>query len=235
MGIKFSGEFATDRSAEAVFDFLSDPSKFGPLLPEFQSMTVLDATHFVVKVGVGVSHIRGTAEIRMELSEADRPRRAQYKGHGSAVGSQVTVIAGFDLSPAAAGSKVNWQGEANIFGKLASMAGGMLEPLARKNLQALVNGLQSALNGAAMGITPAEVEPESASITSVDGTTPATASTAGVEESAQSDGANGVAARQEESSGASQSAPYQLQQNIQPDSEDTSGTADHGSADEPSS
>ncbi len=38
-----------------------------------------------------------------------------------------------------------WQGEANIFGKLASMAGGMLEPLGRKNIQKLIDGLQKAL------------------------------------------------------------------------------------------
>jgi carbon monoxide dehydrogenase subunit G len=146
MAIKFSGEFTTPRTTEEVFDLLSDPAKFAPLLPEFQSMTVQDPTHFTVKVRVGVSHIRGTAELKMELSEANRPHRAQYKGHGSAVGSEVTIVAGFDLSSSVEGSKVNWQGEANVFGKLATMAGGMLEPLGRKNLQALVAGLQSALS-----------------------------------------------------------------------------------------
>ncbi len=146
MAIQFSGEFTTPRSPDEVFDFLSDPNQFGPLLPDFQSMSMQDATHFTVKVRVGMGNIRGSAELKMELTEAVKPQRAQYKGQGTAVGSQVTVGAGFDLAQVPEGTKVAWQGEANIFGKLASMAGGMLEPLGRKNIQKLIDGLQKALS-----------------------------------------------------------------------------------------
>lgn len=146
MAINFSGEFTTPRSQDEVFEFLSDPNKFAPLLPDFQGMSMQDATHFSVKVKVGVGNIRGSAEIKMELSEAVRPQRAHYKGQGSAVGSQVTVSAGFDLSPGPDGTRVAWQGETSVFGKLASMAGGMLEPLGRKNIQKLIEGLQKVLS-----------------------------------------------------------------------------------------
>ena len=146
MAISFSGEFTTPRTQEEVFDFLSDPNKFAPLLPDFQNMTMQDSTHFTVKVKVGVGNIRGSAEIKMELAEALKPQRAQYKGQGTAVGSQVNVIAGFDLTANGDGTKVLWQGETSVFGKLASMAGGMLEPLGRKNIQKLIEGLQKALS-----------------------------------------------------------------------------------------
>lgn len=152
MAINFSGEFTTPRAPEEVFEFLSDPNRFGPLLPDFQSMTMQDATHFTVKVKVGVGNIRGSAEIKMELSEAVKPLRAQYKGQGTAVGSQVTVSAGFDLSALTEGTKVVWQGETSVFGKLASMAGGMLEPLGRKNIQKLIEGLQKVLSAAAIAL-----------------------------------------------------------------------------------
>jgi carbon monoxide dehydrogenase subunit G len=146
LAINFSGEFTTPRAPGEVFDFLSDPNQFGPLLPDFQSMTMQNPTHFTVKVKVGVGNIRGTAELKMELSEALKPLRAHYKGQGTAVGSQVTVSARFDLSALPEGTKVVWQGETSIFGKLASMAGGMLEPLGRKNIQKLIEGLQKALS-----------------------------------------------------------------------------------------
>jgi carbon monoxide dehydrogenase subunit G len=146
VAINFTGEFTAPRSPEEVFEFLADPNRFGPLLPDFESMTVQDATHFTVKVRVGVGNIRGTAEIKMELAEATRPQRAVYKGHGTAVGSQITIRAGFDLSPMPESTRVAWQGEANVFGKLASMAGGMLEPLAKKNIQKLIDGLRRALS-----------------------------------------------------------------------------------------
>jgi carbon monoxide dehydrogenase subunit G len=146
MAIKFNGEFQVKRTPEQVFDFLTDPQKFAPLLPEFQGMSVEDPTHFTVQVNVGVSHIKGTANVRMELAQAERPARAQYKGQGSVAGGNVSLVAGFDVSPNGDGAKVAWQGEAQIFGRLTSLAGGLLEPLGKKNIQKLINGLQAALS-----------------------------------------------------------------------------------------
>jgi len=145
MAIKFSGEFEVRRKPEEVYDFLTDPNKFAPLLPEFQSVSVLDPTHFGVKVNVGISYIKGTADVAMELAQANRPLRAQYKGKGAVAGGNVTMIAGFDLAPVDSGTKVNWQGEAQIFGRLTSVAGGLLEPLGKKQIQKLIDGLQAAL------------------------------------------------------------------------------------------
>lgn len=188
MAIKLSGEFTVKKSPDEVYEFLTDPNRFAPLLPEFQSLSMQDERHFTVKVNVGVSYIKGAANVKLELTEAERPRRAQYKGQGAVAGGSVTVIASFDLTtsgeakqeatepnvdpqtdlsldpslvpevnPGIApipslstassgdGTKVNWQGEAQIFGPLASAAGGLLEPLGKKQVQKLIDSLQSAL------------------------------------------------------------------------------------------
>jgi carbon monoxide dehydrogenase subunit G len=145
MAIKFGGEFEVKRTPEEVYDFLTDPNKFAPLLPEFRAVAVQDPTHFTVKVNVGISYIKGAADVKMELAEADRPRRAQYKGRGSMAGGNVALVAGFDLSGSETGTKVAWQGEAQIFGSLASVAGGLLEPLGKKQVQKLIDALQAAL------------------------------------------------------------------------------------------
>ncbi len=145
MAIKFGGDFEVARSPEEVYDFLTDPHKFAPLLPDFQGMDIQDERHFAVKVSVGVSYIKGTANVKMELAEANRPVRAQYRGQGSVAGGNVSLTAGFDLAPAGVGTRVAWQGEAQIFGRLTSVAGGLLEPLGKKNVQKLIDGLQAAL------------------------------------------------------------------------------------------
>src|SRR5215467_3546973 len=145
MAIKFGGDFEVPRKPDEVYAFLTDPQKFGPLLPDFQGLTVQDATHFTVKVNVGVSYIKGTAEVKMELAQSERPVRAQYKGQGSVAGGNVSLTAGFDLSVVDGGTKVAWQGEAQVFGRLTSMAGGLLEPLGKKQIKKLIDGLQSAL------------------------------------------------------------------------------------------
>jgi uncharacterized protein len=160
MAIKLNGDFEVARLPEEVFDFLTDPNRFCPLLPEFQGLTVQDPQHFNVKVKVGVSYIKGTADVKMEITQADRPTRAQYKGQGNVAGGGATVIAGFDLAPFNSGTKVTWQGEAQIFGRLTSVAGGLLEPLGKKQMQKLIDGLKTALGGATPSVaadtSPAE-------------------------------------------------------------------------------
>src|SRR6202140_3255939 len=147
MAIKFGGEFEVLRTPGEVFDFLTDPQKFAPLLPDFQGMSVRDDRNFTVKLNVGISYIKGTAEVKMELAEAERPKRALYKGQGSMAGGNGSLMASFDFSPldGGNGTKVAWQGEAQIFGRLASVAGGLLEPLGKKQVQKLIDGLQAAL------------------------------------------------------------------------------------------
>jgi len=145
MAIKLDGEFEVKRSAEEVYDFLIDPNKFAPLLPDFQGMSVQDASQFTVQVKVGISHIKGIAHVKMELAQLERPKRAQYKGQGSVAGGGVSFTAGFDLLQVDGGTKVAWQGEAQVFGRLASVAGGLLQPLGKKNVQKLIDGLQAAL------------------------------------------------------------------------------------------
>jgi carbon monoxide dehydrogenase subunit G len=60
-------------------------------------------------------------------------------------GGNVALDAGFDLSPSQVGTRVGWKGEAQIFGSLASVAGGLLEPLGKKQVQKLIDALQAAL------------------------------------------------------------------------------------------
>lgn len=145
MAIPFSGQFTTLATPEEAFDLLADPNKFGPLLPDFQSMTQEDATHFTVRLNVGVGNLKGTTAINMELREATRSHRVLYHGKGNAFGNQISLEIGFDLTSADVNTVVAWHGEADIVGKLAVLAGGMLEPLAGKGMSKLMDGLKTLL------------------------------------------------------------------------------------------
>jgi len=146
MEIKFGGDFVVKKKPEEVYDFLVDPNRFCPLLPDYQSMELLDDKNFLVKLSVGISHIRGTAAVKMSLIEMQRPKRALYEGNGDVPGGSTTLRAGFDLESAPGGNtKVIWSGQSNVMGRIASLAGGLLQPLAKKNVQKLIDGLQKAL------------------------------------------------------------------------------------------
>ena len=146
MEIKFSGDFTVKKTPQEVYDFLVDPNRFCPLLPDYQSMEILDGRNFLVKLSVGISHIRGTAAVKMSLVEAEPATRAAYEGKGDVPGGSAGIRAGFNLQPApGGGTKVIWLGQSNVVGRIASLAGGLLEPLAKKNVQKLIDGLQKAL------------------------------------------------------------------------------------------
>ncbi len=145
MAIRFSGEFAVKRKREEVYHFLTDPNRFAPLLPDYQGMTIQDEAHFAVKVKVGVSYIRGTADVNLTLEKISNPSHALYKGEARLPGGGARITAAFQLSELPEGTRVGWTGEAQVFGKLASLAGGLLDPVAKKNLQKLIDGLQAAL------------------------------------------------------------------------------------------
>ena len=126
MAFTFGGEFAVQRTPEETYDFLTDPSRFCPLLPDYESVEVRGPEDFTVNVKVGISHIRGSASVKLHLAEHNRPARAFYTGKATMAGGNVDLSAGFDLRPEGSGTVVSWKGEAQVFGRLTSIAGGLL-------------------------------------------------------------------------------------------------------------
>jgi carbon monoxide dehydrogenase subunit G len=140
-----SGTFLTPRSAEEVFDLIAEPQRFGSLLPDYESMSVQDATHFTMSIKIEVGKIIGHANLAMELRDAIRPDRVAYYGHGIVAGSQFNFAMQFQFASAEVETRVSWQGEVSIDGMLAMMAGGLLEPIARKNFELMTERLQDEL------------------------------------------------------------------------------------------
>src|ERR1700686_5608637 len=146
MEIKFNGDFTVKKTPQEVYDFLVDPNRFCPLLPDYQSMEIVDGKNFLVKLSVGISHIRGTAAVKISLVETQSPTRAVYEGRGEVPGGSASLRAGFDLQESAGGeTKGIWLGQSNVVGRIASVGGGMLGPLGKKKAHKLIGGLWKAL------------------------------------------------------------------------------------------
>ncbi len=151
MKITHSGSFPVKMDRQQVFKFLTAPERFAPLLPGFKSVEVDKDGSVRIKVKVGVSHIKGTALVKLRLTENQPPIRAGYQGMGSLLGGAVNIGSRFDLEVTDQTTLVKWQGEASVFGRLTSMARGLLDPLARKNIQLFIDALDQALNGGSSG------------------------------------------------------------------------------------
>jgi carbon monoxide dehydrogenase subunit G len=146
MGIKFEGEFTAEAPRDEVYAFLSDPQKFGPCLPTFENLEMKDEKTAEVTVRIGVGKIKGNATIQLVLAEENPPERAAYDGKGKVMGGAFNMATSFELEDAeGGGTVVKWFGDLSMFGKLVALAGGLIRPIAKKDIQRLVDALQAAL------------------------------------------------------------------------------------------
>lgn len=161
MGIKFDGDFTVTTSREDAYVILSDIEKFAPLLPTYVSHEAKDDGTFDVKIKVGVGKIRGIGTVNLQLTESSPPDRAAYLGKGKVMGSAFNLNAEFSLQDGEPGeTNVQWQGEVNMFGKLVSLAGGMIQPIANKEIANLIETIRVALSSDAEATQQEEVVPE---------------------------------------------------------------------------
>jgi carbon monoxide dehydrogenase subunit G len=149
MAYNFDGNFTVATPRDDVFAVLSQTSRFAPLMPTYKSHTLREDGSADVEVKVGVGKVRGTGKVNLVLEECLEPVRAKYLGKGKVMGGAFNIIATFELEDAGQDrTRVNWQGELAIFGKLVSLAGGLVKPVAERDINQMIEALQMELGGA---------------------------------------------------------------------------------------
>jgi uncharacterized protein len=143
-----TGTFTTDGDARSIEAVVTDLRRLAGCLPGFDSVLSGDDSEIAVRVKVGVGPIKGSMDARITVVER-LANGIRYKGRAGGLGSAVDVLASFDWSASGAQTVVTWSGDAQSSGKLAALAKGLVESIARKNIEALITNVQAALGGAA--------------------------------------------------------------------------------------
>ena len=145
--MRLEGQFSVDGPREQVYAFLTDPRKVSAHMPDVQEVSVEDDDHFTVKARVGISHIKGTMVMKLAITDRQPPIGTTVVGKGSGLASVVDMVTSFTLESGAAGETiVNWRGELTISGKLAAFGPqGLLDRMARKNVDAFIDGIKRGL------------------------------------------------------------------------------------------
>jgi len=147
MNVNLNGQFEAAAEPEAVYDFITDPDKFAPILPYFKGLTKTSETEFTVTLEVGVPQIRGKSDVQTKRIGAERPTFVKYQLSGRHALGIMDAKMTFEIEPLGVGSRVNWTVEAIVSGKLASLAQGILIPLANRQIKSLAQAAQNALGG----------------------------------------------------------------------------------------
>ena len=156
------GHFTVSAAQADVYAFLTDAAKISRYMPDVKDVVIEDADHFTVTARVGISHIKGSMVMKLEIRDRRPPTSTTVVGKGTGLGSVVDMVTSFVLSagpqldgaPLAAGpalrtegnqTLVTWKGDVTISGTLAAFGPqGLLDRIARTNIDTFIDGLRAA-------------------------------------------------------------------------------------------
>jgi uncharacterized protein len=144
----FEEEFTVNASTDAVWDFLLDPQRVAPCLPGCERLEVEDATTYRVRLTVKVGILSTTQDLRVTITEAERPRRLVSLGRGEdrKLGSQVEVRNALDLDAAPDGAtRVRYRTDARVLGRLGSIGDAVMKVKARQLAAEFAANVRAAL------------------------------------------------------------------------------------------
>ena len=149
----FEGRFDVNAAPAEVYAFLTDPRRVSSHMPDVTNVDIQDDDHFSVTARVGVSHIKGTMVMKLEIRDRQPPFGTTVVGRGSGLASVIDMVTSFKLERTGGLTVVNWRGDVSISGKLAAFGPqGLLERLARKNIDAFIEGIRKGLQSQVPGI-----------------------------------------------------------------------------------
>ncbi len=145
--MRLEGEFTVAAGQKEAYQFLIDAEQITRHMPDVKEVQIEDEDHFTVKAKVGISHIGGTMVMKLHIAEKNPPVSAKVVGKGSGMASVVDMTTTFTLEESGQDeTKIHWMGDIAIGGKLASFgAGGLLERVAKKNLEKFIGAIQEGI------------------------------------------------------------------------------------------
>ncbi|QSN64622.1 molybdopterin cofactor-binding domain-containing protein [Caballeronia sp. M1242] len=126
---------------EAVFAVLLDPKALANVIPGCHALEETAPNQYRADVTVGVGMIKARFEARIGLSEIDAPRRLRLAGAGISPLGSARGNGLVELTPHGNGTRLAYDYEAQVSGKVAAVGGRMLEGAAKVVLRQLFESL----------------------------------------------------------------------------------------------
>ncbi len=144
MEFRLEGSFSLPKPPRRVYELLTDPAQFAPLLPDVEQVEIHGGGEFSLQLKMGIAFLKSTARIRMKLAESQPYERAVYTGTGTVAGESLSISASFVLAGSDS-TEVKWAGEAAVGANLPAAVASMMEPLARRSIKTVVEAIGVAL------------------------------------------------------------------------------------------
>ncbi len=133
MAMTMSGEVDLPADRATIWLKLNDPDALKACIPGCESLTMEDATHFSAVAKVKLGPVKATFRGKVELSDLNPPESYRISGEGEG------GIAGFakgganvSLAEIEGGTRLSYNVEAQIGGKLMQLGSRLIDSAAKK-------------------------------------------------------------------------------------------------------
>lgn len=150
----FEERFTVSAPPDTVWAFLLDPKRLAPCIPGCDELEVVDERTYRLRLTVKVGFLSTRQDVRMEILEADPPRRLVSEGRGedSRLGSRVEVRTQMELSPVGDGATaVAYASDVTVLGRLGSIGDAVMKVKAKELAGLFAQKVKSALEQGAHG------------------------------------------------------------------------------------
>lgn len=160
LALQAQGEVDIAAPPERVFAVLLDPQALARVIPGCHALETVGPNRYRADVTVGVGLVKARYEAELALSEIDAPRRLRLAGRGQSslgTGAGSGVVT---LEATAGGTKLRYDYQAQVGGKVAAVGSRLVEGAARVILGQLFESLgRQAASGGAGGAESAAPPP----------------------------------------------------------------------------
>jgi carbon monoxide dehydrogenase subunit G len=132
--MKFTGDIAIPAPRDAVYAKVRDARFFASCVEGVQELVEIDADHYTAVLETKVAYLKFKFNVAVEVTRADPPREIAAKIEGTPLGivGRLTASSVTRLADDGAGTKVSYEIEAALTGKLGSLGQPVLRAKAKE-------------------------------------------------------------------------------------------------------
>ena len=138
--MKLAGDYLFDASVQEVWNALFDPAVLAAVMPGCEKLELVDG-RYRGELNVKVGPVQGKFSGTVDLKDTDEPRSYTMIIDGRGAPGFVKANASVALEPEGAGTRIRYDADAQVGGKVASVGQRLLEASARAIVNQSLEGL----------------------------------------------------------------------------------------------
>src|SRR5262249_22755038 len=138
--MKLAGDYLFDAPVQEVWNALFDPAILAAVMPGCEKLELVDG-RYRGELNVKVGPVQGKFSGTVDLKDTDEPRSYTMLIDGRRAPGFVKANASVALEPEGAGTRIRYDADAQVGGKVASVGQRLLEASARAIVKQSLEGL----------------------------------------------------------------------------------------------